>query len=274
MQTEENRELSQAEVKELLYQILRSFADYCDAHGIRYRLCGGTLLGAVRHRDFIPWDDDIDVFLPRPDYEKLGLLVKNNPVSSHLRLVRWEDGTFMAAHARLLDVRTRIASRYQNFGEYLWIDIFPVDGLPEEASASDELLTRALKLRKMYQFSTAKIGKGRNWYRTAAKIPVTLLTRLRGAKYYSRHLEKLAHTYSYENCTYVGAVASSCGPCERLTKKEFEESTEVYFHSSSFHAPACWDSYLHAMYGDYRKLPPEEKRTNHAMKVFLTEIRK
>ena len=106
------KKLSSDEIKETIFQILSEFADYCDKNNLRYFLSGGTLLGAIRHKGFIPWDDDIDVIMPRPDYERLHNLIIESPISSRLYLRSYENGAADFPFAKIEDLNTEISDEF------------------------------------------------------------------------------------------------------------------------------------------------------------------
>lgn len=126
--------LTEDELKQGLLEILCEFDSVCRKLGLRYSLYAGTLLGAVRHQGFIPWDDDIDVMMPRPDYERL--LTSEEAFSSPFELAFSGKGGYMYPFAKLFDLRIRAQEQSLEgiYSENLWIDIFPVDGLASKES--------------------------------------------------------------------------------------------------------------------------------------------
>lgn len=265
------RRLDAQEIKKNIYDILCAFTDFCDEHGLRYYLCGGTLLGAVRHKGFIPWDDDIDVLMPRPDYERLHKLLRNEGIKSYYKLISIENGNSFWPFAKIIDIRTHIENQYVTSDRYLWIDIFPMDGLPENQKQSDKLLSKAPSLKIWFSRCTAKIGKGKGIFRKFLKIPMLVLLRLYTPERLGRKIDKLAKQYDFDESEYVGGVSWSLGPQERMKKSDYLPYCDVEFWGRKFHAPACWDFYLSQIYGDYMQLPPENQRINHDFVAYINE---
>ena len=256
------RKLENTEIKERLFRILSDFADYCDANGLRYYLCYGTLLGAIRHQGFIPWDDDIDVMMPRPDFEKLAEL-KLRGMNPNYRLEGYGLKNSLWPFYKIQDISTCVENEYRKGDKHLWIDIFPMDGLPEDSKKSAEILNKTHKLRQLYKYYGAKIGKGKSRFRTIAKIPVILLAKCGGLKLLTCYINTLAQRYGFEDSKYAGEIVWGLGANERMEKADYLPMTEVEFCGRQFHAPACWDHYLSSIYGDYMTLPPAEARITH-----------
>lgn len=267
--------LDKKQVQKLLLSMLEDFAFYCRKHGLRFYLVGGTLLGAVRHQGFIPWDDDIDVGMPRPDYERFLELVRTEPVAPYLQAISGEEGTLSNPYCELIHMQTRLdrnSSRYirekcQNL--HLFIDIFPQDGWPEDDREAEKLSAKMKKMRYMIQNARAKIGKGTSPVRILAKTPAVLVMRLLGWQRVIDRMNRIAKTYDYDSSRYVGAVTYGIyGPGERCLHDEVVDFTEVTFEGKRYPAPGCYDIYLRQIFGDYMELPPEEKRVDHKMKVW------
>lgn len=265
------RELSSEGIKENIFNILICFSEYCDRHGIRYFLCGGTLLGAVRHKGFIPWDDDIDVMLPRPDFDRFHELIKTEPLSEYYKVIGLNAGETYTPFSKIIDTRTEIEIRYANNDRNLWIDLFPMDGVPDDEEECAQYLKKAYNIKMSYTRSNAKIGDGKSRLRAVLKIPMLLVMKMFGIAYFGKKADKFARQLDFDKCDFVAGVAWSLGPQERMEKAKYLPSTDLEFNGRMFHAPYGWDHYLSNLYGDYMTLPPEDQRTGHEYKAYIRD---
>lgn len=264
--------LSNEEIKKRELAILLLFRDFCEIHDLHFYLSGGTLLGAIRHHGFIPWDDDIDVCMPRKDYEKLTQIYKNENHQYCLRTP--ELGNFTAPFAKLVDTKTWIEAQYSvdDDNRHLWIDIFPVDGLPDSLEEVRMVYKKCNFYRRILLLMGARLGEGKTIFHKYIKYILKPLALFFGKKRCVAKIEQIAQKYPYQNCKYVGAITWGLyGVGERMLKCEFEKQVMVQFEGHQFPAFSCWDSYLKGLYGDYMKLPPVEKRQTHDMKVYVKD---
>ena len=176
--------------------------------------------------------------------------------------------------AKIVDLDTIIDSKFDESenNKHLWIDIFPIDGLPENIDEVKIIYDKCNFYRTILGLTTAKLGEGTTFFRKYSKYILKPLAKLYGRKRCVDKIEQIAKSNPYETSKYVGAVTWGLyGIGERMLKSEFEKSIEVEFEGYEFPAFSCWDSYLTGLYGDYMQLPPVEKRKTHNMTVYLKE---
>lgn len=265
------RAINRDEIQKRELSILLIFQKFCQKQGLKFYLAGGTLLGAIRHHGFIPWDDDIDVCMPRRDYEQL---LKTFPKGGQYILRAPALENFMKPFAKIVDRDTEVESEYtlDCDDSHLWIDIFPVDGLPDSIDTVRSIYKKCEFYRMIYLYTNVKLGVGTTTLRKYAKYLLKLLANLYGKERCVRKLEQIANRYPYDDYNYVGAITWGLyGEGERMNKSEFEKEVSVEFEGHRFPAFSCWDSYLKGLYGNYMELPPVEKRRTHSMKVYVKE---
>ena len=269
-------ELTQSEIRAGELSLLFILRDCCEQYGLRFYLCGGTLLGSVRHQGFIPWDDDIDVFMPRPDYEKLQQLNRTRTLfQPYIRLLCFEDGTYDKPFMKLCNTRISVSTGFisETSAPWLWIDILPVDGLPEEKEAVREVYRRTMAVRRIMLAGLSRLGYGSNAFKKLIK-PLIFRPYLRmvGVRRLSEKLADIAKENPYETSPNCGCVTWGLyGEGECMRKADFEVPAEVHFEGHTFPTFSCWDGYLRGLYGDYMQLPPVEKRVAHKMHAVWTE---
>ena len=275
------RQCSLEETHQLLAGILESFAAYCDAHDLKYYLVGGTLLGAVRHKGFIPWDDDIDVGMPREDYERLLVLVKNEPIRDDLYVISGEEGTFTWPFAEVVmngtkverESRAYIEDQYQV--DQLFIDVFPQDGWPSTRTGAKRLLKRMRWHQFWFQLAKARAGAGTTALRKVLKTPFVWIAGLVGAERIRDRIIRIAKKRAFSESENVGCVANAVnGIGEWCLRSEVENYEIAQFEGKEYTIPGSWKYYLSVGYGrngDFMTLPPESERKTHRMNVYRLE---
>lgn len=261
------------ELRQLEQDILDFIVDVCQKNAITYFLCGGTLLGAYRHKGFIPWDDDIDVMMPRPDYERFLELF---PRHEYLELRNCRnDKEYPLAFSTVNDARTvkvekKLRKKLRNKLS-VNIDVFPIDGLPDDVNECKNYYRQIATTQKLLECSTKAFGKAPTLKATIMKNAGIAVYRmleflgLRNISHYVSRMEKVAMKYNYEQAHYVGITAiSHYGTKERNLKNQYEPSLKVTFEGKQYNSPKCYDTYLSQLYGkSYMKLPPSAQQHTH-----------
>ena len=270
-----NTPLSLEEVKKIEFNILSEFVSFCDTNNLMYYLGYGTLLGAIRHKGFIPWDDDIDVLMPRPDYDNFMKLTGYNPLKTNLETRLYRDCIHPNIYpfAKVVDTSTIVYEKgkaKKNISG-LWIDIFPLDGYPEDRAAAQKLFNHYKTLRDFQDLATTNpFYVNQNLLKKIIKtFFIAPLVKLYGIKKLCKKIDLLAQTYSIEECQKVADFTWGDNIDSYLLKSEMEPAAQVEFEGKSFKAPAGWQQYLTRLYGDYMQLPPESQRIPHGFKAFL-----
>ena len=262
--------LTLKEIQQIEFNILKEFHRVCEENGFRYYLCGGTCLGAIRHHGFIPWDDDLDVMMPRPDYERFLELVRQNKVFNNKLKVNCfllkEEGSLLTC-ARIYDDRTR--AEFKNFRLPpelgCWIDVCPLDGLEPTKKGRAQHFKRMRIIKDLYIITVTKLKRNRRSRAATVLqyilVPFLPFIRMVGPGSYQRWMNRIARKLDYEASTYVGFL-EGYGAKKTLKKADMEPAILVDFEGSKFYTMANYNSYLTSIYGDYMTPPPVEKRVS------------
>ena len=264
----------QLEEKKILDEVI----NFLNENNLKYFLCGGTLLGAIRHKGFIPWDDDIDIAMPRPDYQKLQELINNNSniLGGELFFHSIESKNLNMPFTKVYNHNIEINDwRYNDeYEKYLWIDIFPIDGFPENDNECKIWFKKRNFIKKMLGYrkmSNEFILSKKNVIKKINILLIKYLSKLIPENYYAKKIISLTKKYTYETSKYVGCFVWGYGPQERMTKEDCEEYIDVEFEGSKYKGLKTYDKYLTNIYKDYMQLPPEEKRVTHSFKAWRVE---
>ena len=182
-----------------------------------------------------------------------------------------QSGTLLP-YAKFVNVKTHIDTKYaeDEMQQHLWLDIMPMDGLPEDLNEVARIYKKAEYYRKIIGLCNAKLGEGKSAVKKLAKYVLKPLALIYGKDRAINHLNNLAMKYDYDSAKYVGAITWGLyGASERMLKAEVDQTTEITFENNKFSTFSCWDSYLKGLYKDYMKLPPVEKRINHEMIAWI-----
>ncbi|MDE5539861.1 MAG: LicD family protein, partial [Bacilli bacterium] len=254
-------------------QMFKKITKYLDKNNLRYFICGGTLLGAIRHKGFIPWDDDIDILMPRPDYDKLQEISLTSTISDNLEVHSFELNNLNDPFCKVYNLDTEMAKYYSEdeYDNHMWIDIFPMDGLPDNEKKIKRIFKKSLRYRRLLKLRKVReeviIKESKTIIKAITKPFIKVFVDLFPKQFYVKKIDKLCRKYSYDSSKYVGGIAWGYGPQETLLREEVNKIVKVEFENMEVKTFSCWDTYLKNLYNDYMKLPPKEKRIAHVMEI-------
>jgi lipopolysaccharide cholinephosphotransferase len=262
--------LSSDEIKNAQLELLHKFDNICLENGIYYTLGGGSMLGAIRHKGFIPWDDDIDVMMPRDDYNNfINLITKSKKYDCDL-ILPFDDNE-RVPFLKLIDKRIKIKSTETSNESYLWMDIFPLDELPSDNLKLEKLFKKCRKNRATVIGMQTDLKTCKKDYKYPVKAAAKLYSKIVGWKHVLKKSDKDAQKYNGTKSEYIGCSLWGYGVGERMKRKEYLVPIRTKFEIYDVNIPSCWDQYLKGLYGDYMELPPVEKRKNHSMKAWYSK---
>lgn len=259
--------------------ILRKTLAVIDTHHLTYYTLGGTLLGAVRHRGFIPWDDDIDIGMPRPDYERFLEIAEEElepPYQLHTLQTGTGDYSYYFARVENSSIRLRRTAAIKEVEIPVWIDVFPLDGVPEDEEKRTAWIRKCrfyLDVFKASQFSYLGMSESIKKKRSLPKTIIRqLFQRLKLEKLISTRrawesLDRALKENGYEDC---GTIINFCGYWglkEMFPKVVYGAGMLYPFEDMMLNGPEDYDTVLRQMYGDYMTPPPPEKREHHYIEL-------
>ena len=263
-------ELTMGENQQAALQVMKSVAALCDQLNLRYYLAYGSLIGAIRHEGFIPWDDDLDIWMPRADYHKLIAYFEENQASVEpLRLFSiYNNPDYPYMISRISDCRYEVVTENEaSYGLGAFIDVYPMDGMGNCEEEYTALKNKASRYSSLCFLSTrlrCEKGNTKSKLKLLVKYPAFLYAKLRGKRYFMDKLEAMEKNCDYDGSAYIGCLVWGSDGIKCVFPREwFEQSVDVPFEGCAFKAPVAYDQVLRRLYGDYMKLPPEEDRIGH-----------
>lgn len=254
------KEITIDELKDIQLEILDYVDSFCQKHNIMYSLACGTLLGAIRHKGFIPWDDDIDIQMLRPDYEKFITLFKKE---QHERFyIQTKSDYVDIPYAKVSTNDTVLIEEHSRNITGVNIDLFPIDGVKD----LKDFNKRHKKVLRLYQWYSIKNFEYSRCPSLFAKLKLAikklLLFGMSNTDIQTK-IENIAQKYSIEECDYLFEMVAGRIYKNPFHKDAFTSTFNTPFEDKEYHALNGYDEYLKACYGDYMKLPPKEKQVTH-----------
>lgn len=262
--------------KEILFKTFKAFIDTCEKYDLRYFCAGGTVLGAVRHGDIIPWDDDIDVFMPRDDYEKL--IDLNTEISKgNYSVIAAKNTRIYATFAKFYDKNTTLWELKEiPFVYGIFIDIFPLD---ESSDTQEEFLKKYMRLRnaqRWYQLSQMKfkVSDVFSYYKQRDmkyfyKGLLSYLFPRFTCQFFRKHLISVEESFKGQRGNHMVCPYGEYFKKEYQQRVWYDDYEELPFGKIKVRLPIGYKAFLTHVYGDYMKLPPKEKQVSHHYHYFL-----
>lgn len=261
-------ELSVREIQLESLNILKVIDSICKQENIRYWLMYGSLLGAVRHHGFIPWDDDLDIAMPRPDYERFLSYFSSNKAKYIPIIALRGDGDI-----KLPFMITRISdTKYRMVGEYgyevpelgAFIDVYPMDGSGDTIEESLEFKNRCLKTLRTFQNAANYPSSNEGCGLVRKQFRILRAALLGNPDRWVDKLSKLATKYDYDTSKYISCLMWPFDTGRPYVgERELFQTKLCMFEDIEVPIPVGYVSILTELYGDYMQLPPKEKRIGH-----------
>lgn len=254
------------EMQSKLTEMMKFFHSFCTENGLRYYALGGTALGAVRHKGFIPWDDDIDVGMPRADYERLKTLVDIiNQNGRYVIEFPLQNVDYYYPICKLYDVNTTLVENTRaKTKRGIFIDIFPLDGIGNTIEDSIKNFNKVDFWRNLFNVKNCAVRENRNFFKNCAVVignlvPECILNRKRLIS----KIHNMGMQRAWDDYNYVVNLFGAWHEKEITKKSCFGDPKLAEFEDMYIYIPFDVHGYLTALYGNYMELPPIEKRVTH-----------
>lgn len=252
------------ELRQIQMGILDHLHQFCTSHQIKYSLAFGTMLGAIRHKGYIPWDDDIDICMPRADYERFLKCYQDTEYFQLKDRSRSKDYYF--TFAKVVDSRTYLVEdEIEGYHIGVWVDIFPIDYVAD--SPGSRKRTFFFK-NVLYKMRMCKLLRGNHLHSVVSylgyrffPLPVSVVDRLIRCLIIRKQPTRT-----------MGCMTENCrSPKQCFPATVFADVRDLTFEGKTYCGVSDADTYLNCLYGDYMQLPPEDQRTTHHFEAYVIQ---
>lgn len=265
--TDAKQNISLDEIKNIEAEILEQIIKICDDNNLSYSLMGGSLIGVIRHKGFIPWDDDIDIMMPRPSYEKFKSIMLNSCDERIKYLSSETQNDYYYDYAKVISSKTDVKEynlpKIDNYG--VFVDIFPVDAIHNNTVKRYFQMFSIRVLRPLLEISRCEKPQSNNKTKLILKKFIFLFAKKIGYHRILNLINKISTECDYDKSKYVTVFGAFTTKAYQYYKKEMFENT-VYktFEGKNVKVIEEYDEYLKGLFGDYMQLPSKDKqKSNH-----------
>lgn len=254
------------EMKQIELEIMDEVDSVCRKNNLQYFLAYGSCLGAVRHGGFIPWDDDMDIVMMREDYESFLKIFDKDKTKDYLQIVSYRDKSAPCPFTKIVNKKTWVEERYSEskHGSGIWVDVFPLDKVSKK---NNKHQFRLCKRNSVFHYLTiTKPSTGTNISIRIAKKILCPIFKLLGPYYFAKKIDEYAKSYKGES-EYVADMTAEYD-AEKIMKKSFFVPIEWDFEGHTYFIPKDYKELLAIWYGDWKTLPPESQREQHACNAY------
>lgn len=246
-----------------LLQMFKWFNNLCETNHLTYYALGGTMLGAIRHQGFIPWDDDMDIGLPREDYEKLITFIGDKKVSNYyLETPNSPSSDYRYPYSKLYDTSTTLTENlWPSLKRGIFIDIFPLDNLGNSKKEALNNWNNIFKKSNFVWARTCSLNSKRGWFKNLAILLAHLLPI--NDKNFINSLNDRCKELSQKYTVYGGNTFGNWGKKEIMPLEIMGIPKKYIFEDTFIYGVKDYEDYLTRLYGDWRELPSKEKRVSH-----------
>lgn len=256
------KKIREDELKNIQINILSAIHSFCVEHNLRYSLAFGSLLGAIRHKGFIPWDDDIDIMLPRVDYE---YFIKNFKTESFSIVNIWMQNEYHLPFSKVYQNDTILKECGDVNSSYgVYVDVFPVDNVPNNWCERMFFFAQKRILNIVHIIKLVMIDSRRSYMKNfALKVGKAVFYKLRVAEL-AKYMDTISQKYNDQTTSHMAILVPNDSKADWIHESRiFNEYIEIPFEDIIVKSIKDYDSILTILYGDYNTLPPEEKRISH-----------
>jgi len=271
------KELTSDEVKEVELELVILFDELCSKNNWRYSLGGGSLLGAIRHKGFIPWDDDIDVIMPRPDYDRFILYSKENSLPFLFMTYETTAG-YNNLQGKIVANNTIIKDSMIDTEKYqmgIHIDVFPIEGMGNTKEEAIKVFNKTTFRRELLNARTWKRysrSKTHPFYYEPIRFVFFILSRFVNAESLLKSIDRENRKRKFDEMKFVGCVGGCYRKKEILPYQVLASFVRMEFEGRYLCCLKYYDEYLGSIYGKYMTLPPDNQRiSHHTFKAYLLE---